>query len=217
MARAKNGLYGPLSGMVGNLVFYELNGQQVVRVKGVVPSKPSGGRMKEVQGDFSTVMKVVQAVSHFARVGFYDLAEGRMAFQKALSVNLLRYRAAEDKELLRWLLVSEGQRAGAEDLMAGFTDDDSLAMSWGTAMPNMEWSDDDLAMLMAINARSLETSINLTTFRRHHHSAILKLPPLQPGDILQCFLSFHSPLDPDSSISLGNISKSQRFELIFPI
>ncbi|NLF42131.1 MAG: hypothetical protein GX587_05495, partial [Bacteroidales bacterium] len=178
MARAKNGLYGPLNGMVGNLVFYELNGEQVVRVNGIKSTKTAEGRLKELQGDFSEVMKVVKAVSHFARVGFYDLAEGRMAFQKALSVNLLRYRAADDKELLRWLLVSEGQRAGAKDLMAGFTDGDSLAISWGSAMPGMEWSDDDLAMLMAINTRSLETSINLTTFRRHSHTAILKLPPL---------------------------------------
>ncbi|NLF41939.1 MAG: hypothetical protein GX587_04530 [Bacteroidales bacterium] len=217
MARAKNGLYGPLNGTVGNLVFYQLNGEQVVRVKRAALLKPSEGRMKEVQGDFSEVMKVVKAVSHFARVGFYDLAEGRMAFQKALSANLLRYRAAEDKEQLRWLLVSEGQRAGAKELMAGFTDDVSLAISWGAAMQDMEWSDDDLAMLMAINTRSLETSINLATFRRHHHSAILKLPPLQPGDTLQCFLSFHSPLSPDNTIKLENISESQSFELVFPI
>jgi len=217
MARAKNGLYGPLNGMVGNFVFYELNGEQVMRVNGIRSTKTAEGRLKELQGDFSEVMRAVQAVSHFARVGFYDLAEGRMAFQKALSVNLLRYRAAEDKALLGWLLASEGQRAGAKDLLAGFTDVDCLAMSWSTAMPNMEWSDDDLAMLMAINTRSLETSINLTTFRRHHHSAILKLPPLQPNDSLQCFLSFHSPLDPDNSISLGNISQGQRFELVYPL
>lgn len=213
MARQKEDRTRLLAGKIGQMIFYEVDGQQRVRSRAKAPMAIKSLALKESQSDFARLMKVMQAVVPFVRIGFSAETGGKMMFHKALGYNLQCYRNAQDKTFLRWLVLSVGQRAGAESFTAQLQGHESLLIAWGQSQAQLPHAADDLVMLLAINPCTLEAIFQYAVCKRGDHSATLKLPPVQAGDTVQLFICFFQPMPSVSLLNPKSISSSQRLEI----
>ncbi|RQO74570.1 hypothetical protein DBR43_04060 [Pedobacter sp. KBW06] len=75
MAKAPNGVLGPLRGKIKNLVFYVLNGQPVVRTIGKTYKKPSINQLANYQA-MSVTMDLIRPITGFINSSFELEASG---------------------------------------------------------------------------------------------------------------------------------------------
>ncbi|MBW6498129.1 MAG: hypothetical protein K0B09_07065 [Bacteroidales bacterium] len=208
MAYTKEGFLGPFKGRIGKVVFYEMYGKTVGRSLPSVKRKPAKGALKESQNDFARVMKIMQKVKPFVRLGFKDMAEGRSAFHTALSENLKRYRLAENREELTWLCVSKGERAGALDLTLNI-EGKVATVSWGEPEPRRPFAPNDRVMLLAFNPATIDSNYDLHAATRAEGTATLILPPAKEEENMLVFISFLNATGMGDKKNLKNISDSQ--------
>jgi hypothetical protein len=211
MAFSQEGLLGDFSGRIGNLVVYKLKGKTVIRSMPAVKRGPARGRLKETQEGFSRVMTVLRGMKAFVKMGFHDFAGGDYVFQKALSENLKRYHAAGGPAGLDWLLLSAGERAGAQQLSLELNET-TATIKWGEPEPEKPWGDDDTVMALALNTTSLESTFKTSVARRSQGQATLPLPPKKEGEQIRVFVAFMNMEGRMLKPSLKNISDSQWVE-----
>lgn len=211
MAYTKEGFLGNFSGKLSNTVAYELYGKTVIRSRPSGKRRPAQGALKQAQSDFSRVMKIMQAARSVVRVGFREVAEGRSAFNAAMSVNLLNYRNATNPEDLRWLVVSQGDRAGAQDVAMKIVGN-KVTITWGEAEAGKPYDRNDQVMLMAINNTTLVETDIVQAARRSDQTAELPLPPVKAGENILVFIAFHNPLEAAAQKSPKNVSDSRLIE-----
>jgi hypothetical protein len=212
MAGFKEDFTAGLKGRIGKLVVYQFLGKTVVRSMPAKKRAPAQGAQKKTQNEFALVMKIMQSMTAFVRVGFHDAAQGRTAFQSALSVNLRRRRESEHPENLHWVLASMGERAAATGLNIERAEN-RVKVTWDVVAPGKPASGDDRVMLLALNTTSLAATHDLDTTSRMNGEATLALPPTLPGERILIFITFHNPLRSEKK-SLKNISESIFRELI---
>ncbi|MEE4177077.1 MAG: DUF6266 family protein [Bacteroides sp.] len=208
MASTKEGPLGNFSGKIGNVVAYEMFGKTVMRSRPSGKRRPAQGALKEAQSDFSKVMKVMQSVRSVVRVGFNPQAMGRSAFHAAMSVNLVNYRNAANPDDLRWLVISQGERAWAQDVLKTI-EGNKIVVSWGDPEVGKPNSVNDQVMLLALNDTTLENTENLQAALRKEKRAELILPPAKEGENILVFMAFHNPIEAASHKSLENVSDSR--------
>jgi hypothetical protein len=211
MAASKDIFPSGFRGRIGNVVVYQALGKTIVRS---MPSKkraPAKGAQKQTQNDFARVMKILQTMTPFVRIGFHDAAEGRTAFQTAMSENLRRFMEAAVPENLQWLLVSKGERAGAVELRVQRNEKMATA-KWDAAPESKLSSDDDMVMVLALNTATLACNYNPDAGSRRNGQAKLPLPPALPGEKILFFIAFRN-ISGTSKKSLKNISESQYIEI----
>ena len=89
MAKAPQGLFGPFTGKIGNVVCYILNGEAVVRS---LPRKRRGKKTlkeKKTTTKFGGVQKWMRPLKDFVRVGFKDYGTKTGGYKGAVSYALL--------------------------------------------------------------------------------------------------------------------------------
>lgn len=88
MGRAGNGLMGNYQGKIGNLVFYVLNGRQMVRSIGKITSAPTEAQLRN-RKEMATVIAFLKPITEFINVGFMVAANktGKSAANMAVSYN----------------------------------------------------------------------------------------------------------------------------------
>jgi len=208
MAFSQEGLLGDFSGRIGNLVVYKLKGKTVIRSMPAVTRGPARGRLKQTQDGFSRVMTVLRGLKAFVKVGFHDFAGGDYVFQKALSENLKRYHAAGSPEGLDWLLLSAGERAGAQQLSLAVSGS-KATISWGEPEADKPWGPDDTVMVLALNTSSLQSTHKVNAARRSQGKATLSLPPATDDERIRVFVGFIHMEGRMTGLNLKNISDSQ--------
>lgn len=208
MAFSQEGILGKFTGRLGNLVIYQMNGKIVMRTRPSKQRGPAQGRQKETQDVFARVMGILQGFKSYVKKGFNDLAGGKYVFHKALSENLKRFNASSEPDGLRWLLLSMGTRAGAQNLALQMNDGLAL-VAWGDPEPGKPFDAKDRVWLLALNTSTLEWTENTRAGQRSDGKAEVKLPPVEEGEELLVFISF---FDLEGAIAKNypeNISISQ--------
>lgn len=208
MAFTKEGFLGNFKGQLANTVVYEMYGKTVIRSKPAYKRRPAKGALKQAQTDFSRVMKIMQAARSVIRLGFRDVAEGRSAFHTAMSMNLVNYRNAETPEDLRWLLVSQGDRAGALEVTMEVQDTKAI-ITWGDPEPGKPYKMNDQVLLLAFNNKTLQTTDKVQAAKRSEKIAEIVLPPVKEGESILVFIAFYNPFEALAKKSPNNFSKSQ--------
>lgn len=207
MAQSSEGLLGNYSGRLSNLVYYKVNGKTRVRTLSPGKMPPAIGAKKKAQEDFAMVMKVMQAVKYYIKTGFHDVSGGRTAFHTALSVNIKRMRADANPGKLKWLLPSQGSRAGASEVLATISGT-KATVNWGPPYNGQHWRGNDMVMLLALNTTTLSEVID-TRATRNQSSHSFELPPMEAGEEVQIFISFFNPLPESNNKNPENISTAQ--------
>jgi hypothetical protein len=202
-----DGLPGGLKGAIGNVVVYQFMGKTVVRSMPTKKRAPAKGAQRKTQDDFAQMMKIMQAVKDFVKAGFHDAAEGRTAFQTALSVNIRSRSQWQQPGNLHWLVLSQGERAGASSLKVQCKQNQA-AITWDTAAAGGISSADDSVMLLALNSTTLACTYNLAASTRKKGEAKLELPAAVAGEEILVFIAFRSTSGGEKK-NIKNISDSQ--------
>lgn len=212
MAYSKDGLLGNFRGRLSNFVVYEREGKTVIRSLPSVKRAPAQGAEKANQGSFSVVMKIMQSVKPFIKWGFYNVAQGRSAFHTAMSVNLQQRKLSDNPSDLRWLILSQGERAGA--LQAGFSIQGQKAIiEWQKPQAGKPWAEDDQVMLLAINTKTLDTTHYPNAALRSMHKAEIGLPAFESEGQILVFIAFKDPMDVSAKKDITKTSDSQTLEM----
>jgi len=209
MGRSDSNIFGDVSGRVGNLVFYKLNGKTVVRIRPAGRKKKTTARQKENQTDFRHIMRYMQCLNGIVNTGYYDVTEGRFTFHSALSANLIAYREAGKPEGAEWLKLSEGSRSGADDVQLESLGAGRFRVSWNpTADPNS--GNTDTAYVVALNNTTLRAyGVQSATAFRNQGEVALEVRRASPGDEIYFFIFFQNVDGSFRRKSPANISCSQ--------
>lgn len=203
------GLLSEFKGRFGNAVIYKLNGKTVMRTLPFGNGKKAQGKRKQYQQDFSWVMKHMQRVKPFISHGFFHVAEGRSPFHTALSVNLKRYREAGMPVSPEWLLLSQGNLAGVNDLALDKPENETVVLRWGDPEAETVSAADDVAMVLALNSRTLNSTRETSTVNRSAGQLTMQLPEIKKGDEVHFFITFRNLFHPTYRKNPNEISTSQ--------
>jgi hypothetical protein len=211
MGKAKHGIYGPITGRVGNLVFYELNGDNVVRGKGDRTAKLSKAQKANCE-NMSVLMRFFKTTKAFLRVGFASEAKGTnqnfhniaTAYNKLNALVMQDGQAEIDypKVLLSRGTALEPQQARVEATAAGLT------FSWNFDKIENWSSREDQVMLMAYFPESDDAVYVTSGAKRETSTDTLEIHASYLGKRMETYISFVSN-DREavsSSVYLGRIN-----------
>jgi len=211
MAKAPNGPLGAAHGSLGNLTFYELNGQQVVRRKAEVNDDPSEAQLI-VRSRMTTVMGFLKKLKPFIKTGFINESKGttRSYFNVATSHNL--NSSVKMEEGLCVMNYEKAKLSSGTALQPDQADavleENGLRFSWNTAQ-QMDWKTEmDQSMMMAFFPEEGEAIFETSGARRKVGFDTLALPPFLMDKTMELYLSFVSDdrLQVSNSLYLGRLN-----------
>ncbi len=208
MGILKNGLLGDFSGRLGNLVIYQMHGKTVVRSFPSVKQEKATGKRKQYQDDFGYVMGLMQMGAKFIHVGWKPESKESSPFKKAFSFNLKLYRDLGRPESLEWLQLSQGQRAGAQDIKMSPISNQEFLLSWGEAEADKFFSADDRVWVLLVNEQDQSSSYFGTICIRSDGEVLLKTTQFNKEEPLIAFVCF-GEYSPANEFKSQNMSNSQ--------
>jgi hypothetical protein len=193
MAIAKNGLFGSHTGKVGNLVYYELNGKNVVREIGKT-TKPSTEKQLKVQMETDLISSFFSKVLPFIKVGFsvarlgtalnahnIGMKQPRELIIKGLYPNL---ELAFDQIILSTGTLTPAVEPEVTAVAEG------LRFSWHTD-PQMEWSaSSDQVMMLAYFPEEKIIAYQLFGSSRLSGTDVLDIPETLQDKYMETYISF---------------------------
>jgi len=135
MGKASEGIFGPVSGKVGNLVWYTVKGETYVRT---APSKRRGRKTKKEKANtsgFAKVQAFMKPISMLLRDGFKDYGSKTGGYKAAVSYALLNaVEGTYPDQFVNPALVriSGGDLHMASSVQAVLEPDHSLRFTWST-------------------------------------------------------------------------------------
>jgi len=202
MARSNASIFGDFSGRIGNLVVYKLNGKTVIRIRPNTTKRKPSELQKQNRDDFAHVMGYIRGLRQIVDSGYYDISEGHYAFHTALSANLKAYKADERPVGAQWLKLSEGTRAGAEDLQLEALENNRYRITWGKAIGGYRESRNDRVIVVALNnSDSRHLYSESQTALRGQGATTVDVQVVSPGDEIYFFIFFQ---DVDGSLRKKN-------------
>lgn len=208
---AKRKPNGEFSGLIGNLISYQVNGQSRIRMN-------SGTRVDtselvaEVRSDFRVVMTLLKKVKSFIDIGFKDHTENRAAYHSALSINLKNYKEAQrlgKTDNYGWFGLSYGKLSGAENITATRLADGTIELSWEGTEPGRSFTAKDNAIAYAYLNTSDRFMRGPENVVRSDGKMIIQPGMLKEGEKIDVFLSFTVPNGAYKAKSAKNVSTSQ--------
>ena len=204
------GPFGRPSGKIGNVVFYELNGQLVGRKIGK-PGKPSL-KQKANRQAMSATMEFLKPMTDFINVSFKSEAEGSLKnpHNLATSYNKKHALTGEYPNIqvdYAKAILSTGQLESANELKIS-KGENGLHLSWDSSIAE-NGGNDDLLMVMISHPGRKCASGYLNAARRADGSCFLPLSKDwmigEQMEIYVCFKSANGKLISDSAYA-GNLN-----------
>ena len=204
------GPFGRPSGKIGNLVFYQLNGQLVGRRIGK-PGKPSL-KQKANRQAMSATMEFLKPMTDFINVSFKSEAEGSLKnpHNLATSYNKKHALTGEYPNIqvdYAEVILSKGQLEMAKELKLS-KGESGLHLSWNSGI-NENGAADDQLMVMVSHPGRKRASGYLNAARRGEGSCFLPLSKdwmmEEQMEIYVCFKSANGKLISDSAYA-GNLN-----------
>lgn len=188
MAISRKGLSGLLSGSIGNVVVYEMNGKMVVRSRPSVKRKKPKGKQRQTQDLFSGVMKSMQLAKPFLGIGFSN-QKGHSPFHSALSANMKQMKTEEGFGFNK-LILSSGKEVLCSEIKSVIVSGKMLRVRWREKTEIEKVDAEDKAILIVLNETSKLCEFDLNCGSRSSGEAVLQLINAQPGDVLHVYLTF---------------------------
>ncbi|RZK78503.1 MAG: hypothetical protein EOO92_11010 [Pedobacter sp.] len=150
MAKAPNGINGPVSGKIGNAVFYSVGEDHFARS---LPQKRSGKKTKKEKsntGGFAKVQSFMKPIKVFLRVGFKNYGSKTGGYKAAVSYALKN--AVEGEYQDRYVNPEKIRVSGGElhfpiTASATLKNDNILQFNWSTEIGENGNSYDQVFML----------------------------------------------------------------------
>lgn len=210
MAKAPQGPFGSAHGSLGNLTFYNLNGQAVVRQKAEFHDNPSEAQLV-VRSGIRTLMGFLKKVKPFIKTGFINESRGTVKsyFNVATSYNLpssMKIEAGQYVMDYPKLKLSSGAVPLPENIQVAL-EAQGLKYSWDLNL-TLDWKmQQDQAMMLAYFPTENESIIEISGARRSAGIDFLRLPNALMDKAMELYLAFVSDdrLQVSNSVYLGRI------------
>lgn len=205
MGKLEGGAFGHVSGKIGNLVSYTLNGRNIVRKIGR-QTKPRTNAQLAVWQKLKLVNHFLNPIIGFINVGFSFAAEetGKHPHNEALSYNNKNAITGEYPNLsidYSKAMVSMGLLPPAVNPVVNKMEN-GVEFTWEVDA-NMDWNlKNDRAMLLLYFPRPDEADAIyfLSGAKRSEGRDFIELPPAKINADMQCYIAFY----PDDKQSVSN-------------
>jgi hypothetical protein len=193
MGKAKNGIFGAINGKVGNLVFYKLNGEDLVRRLGDRTGKLSIAQLANCE-KMSLIVLLFSKIKPFLKVGFGIEAIGTnknyhniaTSYNKANAFELHDGTLTLNYENVR---LSQGNALAPRDPAVEVVNE-GLRFNWAYA-EDQDWDARmDQVMMMAYLPDDNDATYITSGARRSAGSDVLQIHPTLRNKRMEVFMSF---------------------------
>lgn len=212
MGKAKNGIYGPISGKVSNMVWFRRYGQDYVRKKGV-RTAPLSASQKANCNDMALLMAFFKNIKPFLKAGFDSLTKGTTlnyhnmatAYNKLHAIRLEDGKAKIDFERV---LLSAGEALEPQNAEVQLSEK-GLEFTWSYDEVQEWTSRKDQTMLMAYFPGSNDAKYDCSGARRSEGKDVLEIHPSLLTKHMEVYMAFvtDNRSNVSRSIYLGSINK----------
>ena len=201
MAKLLNGLFGPITGKLGNTVAYRLLDKNVIRIIGKNEQPPSHKQLVN-RSKMAVVNRFLKAIGPFIAVGFKHAAKTENMYPQNKAVSYNRKNAVTGEYPLiemdyARVRVSIGNLQGLEDAEVEITEQ-GLKFSWnGEEWMGRSESQDQVMMLAYFPETCQENGDQIAYYilsgaRRIIGQDILQLPPALLGERMEVYVAMIS-------------------------
>lgn len=195
MAIINQGILGGLSGKIGNVIGGTWKGIDYLRIKPSSVANPKTEGQVDQRSKFSTVLRFLQPMTDFVRVGFKLYANRMTQFNAAMSYNLHNgVTGAYPNYSIDYAnaLVSRGNLTGVSN---------GASSSPAPATVDITWTDNsgsggamvtDQSLILIYNPSKKESISTTAGPARSTGTESIALPPEYTGDNVEVFLGFVS-------------------------
>ncbi|NPD47964.1 DUF6266 family protein [Lentimicrobium sp. S6] len=193
MGTIKRGILGGVSGKIGNVVGSSWKGIDYLKT---LPSNVNDAK-SDVQianrSKFLTVVRFLQPLTEFIRIGFKSLAVKKTAFNAAVSYNYHEAVTGDYPDIVMdysKVSVSQGSLTPAYNTGLSSTVAAEVNLTWADNSGQGSASADDVAMVVVYNPELKDAVFMLNAGARSDLSANVSLPDSYSGTSVHCYLCF---------------------------
>jgi hypothetical protein len=193
MGKVKNGIYGPISGKLSNLVWFSRYGQDYVRTKGVRTAALSAAQEANCK-DMAVLMALFKNIKPFLKAGFENQGHGTTlnyhniatARNKKTAIVLIDGKPEID---FQKLLLAEGN-ALAPQAPSMLLSAEGIEFTWD--YDNLvDWRfRNDQAMLIAYFPESNDAIFETSGAKRAQGKDLLRIPSILLNRRMEVYLAF---------------------------
>jgi hypothetical protein len=193
MAQLTTGILGKVSGKVGNVVGGTWKGINYLRTMAASVNNPNTDLQYSQRLKFSTVIRFLQPITEFIRVGYKGQAVKMTAFNAAFSYNFHNALTGDFPDFAidyAHVIVSRGNLSGAINPACTSTEAAKAVLSWEPASGSGQASETDTAIFVIFNSVKQEAVYSLNAGSRADGSLQVSLPSSWSGDEVHCYIAF---------------------------
>ncbi|MET3115057.1 hypothetical protein AAKU52_002800 [Pedobacter sp. CG_S7] len=196
MAKLTNGIFGGMTGTIGNLVSYTLNGQQILRGKAAPSNKPATVKQLHKRQQMTVLSSFFKGMSDFLKTGFAPRATGtpKNYYNLAVEYNMPHALKGDYPDIAiayDHVILSKGTLPGVLNPAVTWVTE-GLKFTWenlnGTHWPHAE----DQVMLLAYNASKNKHFFIQNGAKRNRGWDILDIPASMQQEQFELYISFVS-------------------------
>lgn len=210
MGKIKNGILGPFSGKVGNVVGATNNGVHYMRVIPANVTDPKTDKQLAQRQRFGLITSTLKTFRPVVNIGFRKKTRNTTPANRALSYNLKNAVAGDYPDLevdFAAFMVARGDLTSAIALAAVSDNPGELVLSWTDNSGSGSAKADDVLIAACYDAETGDLFYRLEAAAREDESATLTLPQNFPGKNVHVYAFFASTESNDvtDSIYAGEI------------
>ncbi|MBI9069834.1 MAG: hypothetical protein JEZ09_21250 [Salinivirgaceae bacterium] len=195
MGKINQGILGGFSGKVGNVIGGNWKGIDYMRVKPASVANPQTEGQVDQRAKFSTVLRFLQPMTDFVRVGFKLYATKMTQFNSAMSFNLKNAITGTYPNFsidFSKALVSRGALTGATGANAESNSSEEVEFTWSDNSSSGNANANDKAILLVYNADKNMAIYDTAGAIRSTGVQTLILPAKFSGEDVEAFIGFIS-------------------------
>ena len=189
---SSNSIFGRISGKVGDRIYSSWNGIPYVRAKAVKVNNPKTEAQVEQRAKFAAVIKFLQPLTAFLRIGFKRKNPTMSPFNAAMSYNFKNALTGTYPDYCidySQVRVSQGNLPGAINPQVRLTTAGEIEFTWED---NRNAMADDRVLLVVYNPAKQQVSTIDGGNTRMEKSQMITLPSTFSGDEVHCYIGFQN-------------------------
>ncbi len=211
MGKINQGILGGVSGQVGNVIGGTWKGIDYLRIKPSSVANPRTEGQVDQRSKFSTVLRFLQPMTDFLRVGFKLYANRMTQFNAAMSYNLNNaVTGAYPNFMIDYAsaLVTRGNLTGAANGAATSPSAGSVEVTWTDNSGSGSAQATDKALIALLNTTRGEAVFTTAGPTRSAAAAAIPVPSEYSGEDVEVFLGFVSEdgTKVANSVYLGSVT-----------
>lgn len=211
MGKINQGILGGVSGQVGNVIGGTWKGIDYLRIKPSSVANPRTEGQVDQRSKFSTVLRFLQPMTDFLRVGFKLYANQMTQFNAAMSYNLNNAVTGVYPNFMidyASALVTRGNLTGAANGAATSPSAGSVEVTWTDNSGSGSAQTTDKALIVLLNTTRGEAVFTTAGPLRSDASATIPVPSEYSGEDVEVFLGFVSDAGTKvaNSVYLGSVT-----------